>query len=176
MSELVASGADLILLSAQKYLAAPTAGIVLGTPDLVANLDAQHGGIGRGMKPSKEALAGVMAAIEVRANEDAAARLRVEREKIAIVVAAARSWRGIEASVEADPVGNDTERVWLRVDEHAAGAPASELARRLRDGDTAIATAPHRLQRGQLGLELSGATVDEVRVLCSEMQRLLGKA
>ena len=30
--------------------------------------------------------------------------------------------------------------------------------------------------RGQLGLELSGATVDEVRVLCSEMQRLLGKA
>jgi L-seryl-tRNA(Ser) seleniumtransferase len=176
VSELVTSGADLILLSAQKYLAAPTAGIVLGTPELVASVDAQHGGIGRGMKPSKEALAGVMAAVEVRANEDAAERKRVEREKIDIVMAAARSWRGIEASVEADPVGNDTERVWLRVDERAAGAPAGELARRLRDGDTAIATAPHRLQRGHLGLELSGATVDEVRVLCGEIQRLLGEA
>jgi seryl-tRNA(Sec) selenium transferase len=176
LGELVTSGADLILLSAQKYLAAPTAGIVLGRPELVANVDAQHGGIGRGMKPSKEALAGVMAAIEVRANEDAAERQRVEREKIDMVVAAARSWRGIEASVEADPVGNDTERVWLRVDEHAAGAAAGELARRLRDGDTAIATAPHWLQRGQLGLELTGATVDEVRVLCGEIQRLLGEA
>ena len=66
LPELIASGADLILISAQKYLHAPTAGIVLGSRPLVEALAAQHGGIGRGMKPTKEGILGVLAAVELR--------------------------------------------------------------------------------------------------------------
>lgn len=59
VADMMATGADLVLVSAQKYLGGPTAGLVAGRADLVAAVDAQHGGIGRAMKPSKEALAGV---------------------------------------------------------------------------------------------------------------------
>jgi L-seryl-tRNA(Ser) seleniumtransferase len=174
--ELVASGADLVLLSAQKYLAAPTAGIILGRRELVAGADAQHGGIGRGMKPSKEALAGVMAAVDAREKDDTQGRQPLELEKVRVVLAAASSWRGIVAVVEPDPVAHEVQRIWLRVDERSAGMPAHALARGLLDGEIAIATAPHRLDRGEIGLELSGATLDEVHVLCKQIQTLLAKA
>ena len=45
VSELVTGGADLVLVSAQKYLRAPTAGLVMGRADLVAAVQAQQGAI-----------------------------------------------------------------------------------------------------------------------------------
>ncbi len=63
-ADLLATGADAVLISAQKYLAAPTAGLVVGTHRLVRAVRAQEKGIGRGMKPTKEAIVGVLAALE----------------------------------------------------------------------------------------------------------------
>ena len=64
IEELLATGADLVLVSAQKYMASPTAGLVVGRSDLVNAVRAQDKGIGRGMKATKEAIVGVLAAIE----------------------------------------------------------------------------------------------------------------
>ena len=70
MAELVANGADLLTFSAQKYLAAPTAGIVVGKRQLIDAVNAQGNGIGRPMKPSKEAILGTLAAFEARSQID----------------------------------------------------------------------------------------------------------
>lgn len=59
-------GAGLILVSAQKYLAEPTAGLVLGRRVSVPAVAAQQRGIGRAMKPTEEALASVIAAVTER--------------------------------------------------------------------------------------------------------------
>jgi seryl-tRNA(Sec) selenium transferase len=164
--ELVASGADVVLVSAQKYLAAPTAGLVLGDAALVAAVDAQHGGIGRGMKPSKEALAGVIAALQWREGQSPEAWRAAQARKLDAVLAAARQWP-VTVAVEADPHGNGWSRLWLAVDD-AAG-----VVRRLREGDPVVAVAPHRVDRGQIGLELTGVGEDEVPLLCGTIANAL---
>lgn len=63
--EIIDASADLLIVSGQKYLGSPTAGLVMGHADLVSGVVAQDKSIGRGMKASKEALAGVIAANEL---------------------------------------------------------------------------------------------------------------
>ncbi len=165
--ELVASGADLVLVSAQKYLRGPTAGLVLGRAPLVASVDAQHGGIGRGMKPSKEALAGVIAALRWRESQSPEAWQAAQARKLDAVLAAAARWP-VTATVEADPQGNGWSRLWLAVDD-AAG-----VASRLREGDPVVAVAPHRTGQGRIGLELTGVDEDEIPLLCGTIAKALG--
>lgn len=171
--ELVVAGADLVLVSAQKYLRAPTAGLVMGRPDLVAAVQAQHGGIGRAMKPTKEALAGVIAAIELRERTSAEPWRATQQRRLDAVQAAALDWRGVTAAREPDPQGNGFDRLWLSVDAAVAGVDAAALAQRLRDGDPVVAVAPHRVARGQIGLELSGVDDDETQVLCRRIAEAL---
>jgi L-seryl-tRNA(Ser) seleniumtransferase len=64
IADLLATGADLVLVSGQKYLGSPTAGMAAGSWSLVQALRAQEKGIGRVMKPTKEAIVGVLAALE----------------------------------------------------------------------------------------------------------------
>lgn len=166
--ELVQGGADVVLLSGQKYLRAPTAGLVLGRAALVAAIDAQHTGIGRAMKPTKEALAGVIAALDQRASTPVAEWLASQQRKVDQVAQAAAAWEGVTVQREADPQGNGFDRLWVSL----AGGDAAAIAQRLREGDPVVAVAPHRLARGQIGLELTGLEADELPELC----RLLASA
>ena len=166
--ELVASGANLVVLSAQKYLRAPTAGLVMGDAAMVRAVDAQHGGIGRAMKPTKEAIAGVIAALAVRATLDASQWCIHERHKVDRVAAAAAGWPGVTVERAADPQGNGLDRLWLHVPGDAA-----ELVRRLREADPAVAVAPHRMAQGCIGLELTGVEDAELDELCAILARAI---
>lgn len=170
VAELLASGADLVLVSAHKYLRAPTAGVVMGRSDLVAAVDAQHAGIGRGMKPTKEAIAGVIAAIEARGDLAPALWQSQQRRKVNVVAQAAAAWRGIGVRRQLDPQGNGFERLWLAVDAAAVGKDAAQLMRLLRDGDPAVAVAPHGVLAGEIGLELTGVEDDELDELCQLLE------
>ncbi|MEI8266535.1 MAG: threonine aldolase [Betaproteobacteria bacterium] len=170
VAELLESGADLVLVSAQKYLRAPTAGVVMGSSDLVAAVDAQHAGIGRGMKPTKEAIAGVIAAIEARADLPPTLWQSQQRRKVNVVAQAAAAWRGIGVRRQLDPQGNGFERLWLAVDAAAVGKDAAQLVRLLRDGDPAVAVAPHGVSGGEIGLELTGVEDDELGELCALLE------
>ena len=176
VSELLASGADLVLVSAHKYLRAPTAGIVMGRSDLVAAVDAQHSGIGRGMKPTKEAIAGVLAAIEARRNVPPTLWHSQEMRKVNAVAQVAASWRGIEVRRQPDPQGNGFERLWLAVDAATVGKNAAQLVGLLRDGDPAVAVAPHGVQGGEIGLELTGVEDDELGELCALLEAAFSSA
>lgn len=170
--DLVAAGADLLLLSGQKYLRAPTAGLVFGRTDLVAAVDAQHRGIGRGMKPTKEALAGVLAALEVRVRQPAAVWREAQQRKVEMVIAAAAGWRGVRAERVPDPLGNGFERLWLTLGA-GTGLDAASVIARLRDGDPVVAVAPHRAAQGCLVLELTAVEEDELPELCALLEAAL---
>lgn len=172
IGELVASGAGLVLASAQKYLRAPTAGLVMGRRPLVAAVEAQHAGIGRAMKPTKEAIAGVLAALEQRGANPAAQWQQAQQRKVDAVERAAAHWPGVAVTREPDPQGNGFDRLWLAVDPLVTGRDAAQLVQGLRDGETVLAVAPHRVALGQIGLELSGVDEAEVPELCA----LLGAA
>ncbi|RYF42077.1 MAG: threonine aldolase [Comamonadaceae bacterium] len=173
-AQLVAGGADLVLLSAQKYLRAPTAGLVLGRASLVAAVDAQHGGIGRAMKPTKEALAGVIAALDQRQAMPLEAWRAQQQRKVDVVAQAAAQWPGVTVAREPDPQGNGFERLWLTLEAGIGRLDAAAVVRRLRDGDPAVAVAPHRIARGQIGLELTGVDETELEELCALLAAALG--
>ncbi|MEO8023436.1 hypothetical protein [Polaromonas sp.] len=165
--ELVAGGADLVLLSGQKYLRSPTAGLVLGRADLVAALDAQHGGIGRAMKPTKEALAGVLAAIRVRAATPQDDWCMAQQRKLDAVAAAAGGWPGVVVERTSDPQGNGFARLWLNVDAVVTRISAAGVIELLRAGDPVVVVAPHRSAQGSIGLELTSVDEEELPELCA---------
>ncbi|SDM65970.1 beta-eliminating lyase-related protein [Allokutzneria albata] len=158
VGELLATGADAVLVSGQKYLAAPTAGLVLGTREFVRAVRAQDKGIGRGMKPTKEAIAGVIAAIgEWRTDPWLAA----EAAKVADFVREAGKIPGIAARQWPDPAGLPVSRAVLTV-EDAAG-----LAAELAAGDPPIFVLAHG---DELVLELVSLADSEVRVILDRLR------
>src|SRR5690606_8381865 len=98
MRELLATGADLAIFSAQKYLASPTAGLIVGRRDLVQACRAQERGIARAMKPSKEAIVDVLAALEEREQLDLPRWRASQQVKLARFIGRVNGIGGIEAS------------------------------------------------------------------------------
>lgn len=155
MPELLASGADAVLASAHKYLAAPTAGLVVGSAAFVRAFRAQEKGIGRAMKAGKEAIVGVLAALEHRASLDLPAWRAQQHDKVVRFIAALAAIDGLRAEAVPDPAGMPFARVAVSVGDPAhPGWTAQELARRLREATPSIRVMEHALAQGQLVLEL----------------------
>jgi len=159
--DLLDTGADAVLISAHKYMASPTAGLVLGTRAFVERFRAQEAGIGRAMKPSKEAIVGVLAALEERRALDLVAWRKQQDEKVATAVSLLGSCPGVQATAEADPVGMPFQRVHVRFLEGAA--VARSVAQALKAGRPSIWVMEHQLEQGVISLELVPLAEQEVR-------------
>lgn len=172
IEELLGTGADLVVVSGQKYLASPTAGIVLGRADLVRAVRAQERGVGRAMKPSKEAIFGVIAALEARASLDRDAWEQRQRDKVARFIAKAEAIRGLSAGAVPDPTGLPFARVRLTVDAATAGISATGLAEALQGGSPSIWVMA---QDGDLVLELVPLADGEMELILGRLKELLGE-
>jgi uncharacterized pyridoxal phosphate-dependent enzyme len=173
LGALLETGADLVLLSAQKYLAAPTAGLVVGRRAWVAALRAQEKGIGRAMKATKEGIIGTLAALEERQALDLAAWRRAQEEKLAGFVTRANTLPGIAARAVPDPTGLPFARAYLAVDPARAGRDATALADALKSGAPPIWVMRHGLAEGQLILELVPLGDDEMEAILARLGKLL---
>ena len=173
IGDLLATGADLVLVSAHKYLASPTAGLVLGRRDLVDAVRAQQKGIGRAMKPSKEALIGVLAAIEERQRLDLAEWREVENRKVSTFVARAGKIKGIAARSEADPAGMPFSRACLGIDRERARLDANAVVNALKSGSPSIWVMEHRLADAELVLELVQVSESELEIILLRLSDLL---
>ncbi|WP_439588752.1 hypothetical protein [Hydrogenophaga sp.] len=168
---LLATGADAVLVSAHKHLASPTAGLVLGTQAFVEAFRAQERGIGRAMKASKEAIVGVLAALEERDRLDGTAWKLLQQRKVDLLLDLLQPCQGVQSQAENDPVGMPFQRVRLTI---AGGAGAArEIVRRLKAGRPSIWVMEHGLAEGILRLELVGLHESEVRHLAHELTAAL---
>jgi len=150
------AGADLVLVSAQKELGGPTAGIVAGRRDLVAAAALQERGIGRAMKPTKEAVLGLLAALDgwiSRPTDEALLRRTLRR---------LRRLPGVSADPVADRFGKPVTRLRLTIDPVLSGVTARDLAATLKRHDPPIHTGEHALDAGILSLDLRWATRREL--------------
>lgn len=174
IGELIGTGADLVLVSAHKYLASPTAGLVIGRRHLVDAVRAQQKGIGRSMKPSKEAIVGVLAAIEERQRLDVPQWREAQDRKVSAFVARAAAIKGIAAArSEHDPAGMPFSRAVLRIDEESARLGASALVNALKSGSPSIWVMEHRLADAELAFELVQVTEDELEAILRRLSDLL---
>lgn len=165
-ADLLATGADAVLISAQKYLAAPTAGLVIGTHRLVRAVRAQEKGIGRGMKPTKEAIVGVLTALEEWHAMDRAKWEADQAAKVLAFVTGANELPGLRAEVLPDPAGLPLSRVLLTV---SGGIDATTLAAELESGTPPIYVMTDRSLEGQLVLELVPLDADELEIILTRL-------
>ncbi|MGE0313269.1 MAG: aminotransferase class V-fold PLP-dependent enzyme [Lautropia sp.] len=172
---LLATGADLVLFSGQKYLAAPTAGVVVGRAPLVKAVRMQEKGIGRAMKASKEAIVGLLAALDARAHEDPDAWRDAQAAKARRFADAVGRLPGLRATLEMDPAGMPFPRVRLQPEPALAGVDAATLAQRLQDGSPPIHVMRHALASGALVVELVGLRDDEVAAIADALGALLDR-
>ncbi|MFD7921891.1 aminotransferase class V-fold PLP-dependent enzyme [Streptomyces sp. NPDC059740] len=173
VGELLGSGADLVTVSGQKYLGSPTAGLVVGRSGPVAAVRAQERGIGRAMKASKEAVIGVLAALEERQGLDMAVWRRQQAEKVADFVARAGGLPGVTASCVPDPTGLPFDRACLALDTEVAAMDSAALDKALRAGSPSIWAMPGRRDAEELLFELVPLTPDEIDVILDRLGELL---
>lgn len=167
--DLLATDVDLLIVSAQKYLGAPTAGLVMGRAALVEAVHAQEKGIGRGMKASKEAIAGVIAALTEREALDAQAWQVEQAAKLAWFLDRAARLPGVMAEAEPDPTGLPFERARLRLEP----ARALRLAAELRASDPSIWSMDHRAALGEVSFELVPLRHSELEAILERLRALL---
>ena len=173
IGELLATGADIVLVSAHKYMASPTAGLIIGRRQPVLACRAQERGIGRAMKATKEAILGVLAALEERQQLDLASWRSGQRQKVAWFMEQANRLRGIRATEVHDPSGMPFSRVCLAIDPIGDNWNASILADRLRAGAPPIWVMEHAVAKGQLLLELVPLVESELRVIVDRLAALV---
>lgn len=173
VAELLGTGADLVTVSGQKYLGSPTAGLVVGRTGPVAAVRAQERGIGRPMKASKEAVVGVLAALEARQERDIAAWRRQQADKVTDFVERAGALRGLTATSVPDPTGLPFRRAEIEVHPAVSGTNAADLAEALRTGSPSIWVMSDRQDEGRLLLELVPLTEAEVDAVLDRLTELL---
>jgi L-seryl-tRNA(Ser) seleniumtransferase len=139
---------------------------VIGRRHLVDAVRAQQKGIGRSMKLSKEAIVGVLAAIEERQRLDLPGWREAEDRKVSAFVARAGRIKGIAARCEADPAGMPFSRACLRIHTEHPALDAKALVNALKSGSPSSWVMEHRLADAELVLEL-------VQVSEGELERIL---
>lgn len=167
MPELLRTGADAILVSAHKYLASPTAGLVLGTQAFVDAFRAQERGIGRAMKPSKEAILGVLAALEERSQLDTDGWRALQESKLALLMDLLRHRQDLDIRAEDDPAGMPFQRVRLAF--RGGVACARDVVGVLKSGRPSIRVMEHGLQEAVVHLELVALDESEVRHVAAQL-------
>ncbi len=174
--ELVATGADLVVASAHKFLSSTTAGVVAGRKDLVDAVTLQNRGIGRGMKAGKEAIFGAIAALERRMAEDLRAWTREQDRRVRLILELLAGVPGLRLSIDPDPNGCPFSRARLTVDPAAAGRTAVALTRALAEGDPTVVARAHHAKEGYIHLDAIELSDDEIRAACAKVRRILGAA
>ena len=134
----VALGADAVIWSGHKFLGGPTSGFVAGRSAIIRAMVLQNRGLGRLMKAGKEAIVGVVAALEAWGKRDHKAESAREAAIVARWLAALDGLPGITAGPHRDWTGNPITRVKLRLSPQA-GLHAWELAERAMAGNPAVA-------------------------------------
>jgi L-seryl-tRNA(Ser) seleniumtransferase len=172
--ELVATGADLVVASAHKFLCATTAGVVAGRKELVEAVYLQNKGIGRGMKAGKEAIFGVIAALEYRMEEDLAAWRREQDRRVQLIVDFLDGVPGLRLSVDPDPNGCPFSRARLTPDPAVTGVTARSLSSALAQGKPTVVARAHHADEGYIHLDAIEMTDEEIWHACRKVRSILG--
>ena len=172
----LATGADIAIYSAHKFLGGPTAGIVAGRKDMVRAAYLQNFGIGRGMKVGKESIVGTIAALE-------AWQLRNHEEIRSRETSALKYWQssveglpGVQASIVPDPTGNPLDRLRISIAPVEAGASALEIAEALAAGDPPVIVRDHQVEHGFFYLDPCNLHPQEEMLVAERLQQVLRSA
>lgn len=147
----VALGADMVIYSGAKALAGPTSGFIAGKAKYIAACRKQYKGIGRAMKVSKEAIIGLISALEQYHLDESEAE--GQKQRMHQICNILNMVRGLDCRVAQDEAGREIYRAEIRVDENQTGINAVQLCKRLEEGNPAIFLRGYYAGQGVLSID-----------------------
>ena len=169
----LATGADLVVYSAHKFLGGPTAGLVAGRKERVRAAHLQNHGIGRGMKVGKEGMVGAIATLEAWETRDHAAVRERESGHLTLWRDRLAAHAGIRTEIEPDPTDNPLDRLRLHVDPEVAGFDAAALAAALAAGDPPVIVRDHEVEHGYFYLDPCNLHPGEAEIVADRLDAVL---
>jgi selenocysteine lyase/cysteine desulfurase len=151
-------GPDITIFSAQKYLAGPTCGILVGQRQSISAAAANLAGIGRGMKPTKEALFGLSAAILERDWNGLAKLAQKNTQRAQHFATAFTAATGYESQIGQGPKYGPYPRVLL---DYGDATKAQRVAEGLLAHAELIAVGKGQIDSGIITIELTHVSSDE---------------
>lgn len=160
---------DLVIYSGSKAIEGPTSGIVAGKNRYIDWMKVQMHGIGRSMKVGKEAIFGLLQALdEYGAREDRSEQERAVVEQLLPL----NELSGVKVEIVKD-AGRAIYRARIQLDPQSASMTAKELADRLREGEIAIYTRDYGAGQGYIEIDPRPLSGDDIQVIDSRIRQLL---
>ena len=135
--------------------------------------DLQNRGIGRPMKAGKEAIVGVMAALDYRNSQDLAVWSAEQDRKVQMIVSRLANIPGLALSVEPDANGCPFSRARLTLDPQTCGHTAATLRDAVANGDPTIVLRDHHVDEGYVNIDSNEMTDKEIEVTCRRIRNVL---
>lgn len=160
---------DLVIYSGSKAIEGPTSGIVAGKRQYVNWVETQFAGIGRSMKVGKEAVFGLLQAIdEYMDKEDTSEE---EKESLEVLLSL-NDLEGLQVTIVQDESGRNIYRARMQIDKIKAPVTAEELNKKLRKGEIAIYTRDYGVKQGFFDLDPRPLHGDDLEVIQARIREI----
>jgi len=142
----IKEGADLVIFSAGKTIAAPNnSGILTGRADLIKLAHLQSypfHGVGRASKMSRETIVGMATALQLYLEKNEEKTFKEWQKKAQWITDQLKTVPGVTAGLDAQSTVEEDEPMvpvsYIKLDPAVTGITGAELSKRLRDGDPSI--------------------------------------
>lgn len=168
-------GADLVIYSGGKAIGGPTSGFICGRRELVEACALQYQGIGRAMKVSKEAIAGLLTALELYEGRNLHEEGRRDRARMEWLVKELSSVPGLRARIIQDEAGREIYRASIEVLPEA-GLTARDVLKALESGDPAIYTRNHQVNLGIINVDPRPLLPGQEQIVLERLLMILKEA
>ncbi len=169
----VAMGADLVVYSSAKALEAPSSGIVTGKKEYIDYAKKQVHGIARPMKVGKEAIMGVLKAIELYFKKDNAKLVKENLEMVAYLNEKINQLPGLKAVQVQDEAGREIYRSQVTVDESITHQTASQIDEALRNGNPSIHCRKHLLSMVILSFDTRSLGEGDKEIIIQRLKEIV---
>ena len=169
----IAMGADLVCYSGAKALEATTSGFVTGKKELISYIKKQYHGVGRAMKVGKEAIMGLLAALEQYENKDKRAEVAKNVKIVDWLVDEINQIPNLKAQKIQDEAGRAIFRARVFVDPEKAGMTATELEGKLKAGTPTIRCRTEFMSLGSLDFDPRPLVEGDKELIVAKLKEIM---